>query len=96
MPNYTPDEYRAQVMKLRNVAHSAGYDELSLESGITGGMLMLAAQRIEAMQKIIDDDEHRSEFWRLWCAVYDGPLAWDGRDAFEEIQHLGGFSGQHP
>lgn len=24
----------------------------------------------------------------LWCAVYDGPLAWEGRDAFQQIAYL--------
>ena len=24
----------------------------------------------------------------LWCAVYDGPLIWEGRDAFEQIDYL--------
>lgn len=24
----------------------------------------------------------------LWCAVYDGPICWEGRDAFEQIQYL--------
>jgi hypothetical protein len=28
------------------------------------------------------------QFWALWCKVYDGPLSWDGRDAFEQIAYL--------
>ena len=24
----------------------------------------------------------------LWCAVYDGPIYWNGRDAFEQIKYL--------
>jgi hypothetical protein len=24
----------------------------------------------------------------LWCAVFDGPVWWQGRDAFEQIQFL--------
>ena len=24
----------------------------------------------------------------LWCAVYDGPIWWQGRTAFEQIDHL--------
>jgi hypothetical protein len=27
-------------------------------------------------------------YWRLWCQVYDGPLSWEGRDAFEQIAYL--------
>jgi hypothetical protein len=24
----------------------------------------------------------------LWCAVYDGAVWWEGRDAFEQIEYL--------
>lgn len=88
-PNFTPAEYRAQVEIMRRTFRGEpNYAEWSFVADLVGGMLMAAADRIEAMQRIIADDAHKTEFWQLWCNVYDGPVAWDGRTAFQQIQYL--------
>lgn len=86
-PNFTPAEYRAQVESMREIfrIYPPDFAACSFSAGVTGGMLEVAAKRIEALNKIIADDEHKAEFWELWCKVYDGPLAWHGRTAFDQI-----------
>ncbi len=91
-PHFTLEEYRAAVQKMREAARLTAVNnpspEFSFTAGIVGGMLLAAAEQIERLAKIIADDPHQTEYWRLWCNVYDGPIAWGERDAFEQIEFL--------
>lgn len=54
-PRYTPQRYRAQISKQRTAAHdTANGAAFSFQSGITAGMLSVAADHIDELNALLD------------------------------------------
>jgi hypothetical protein len=94
MTTYTPDEYRAQVQKVRGLAFQIiGSTQFSLQSGIACGMLEIAADQLAQTQSDLKQRARENDFLRALVGNSDKACLYCGLGAENQAQCERGFPG---